>query len=62
MGSDRRTFFNQLASVGAFSGLAAILPSDALAKVEAASNGSSTAEHAQVSTLRRTHTQLSRRC
>lgn len=34
MGSDRRHFFNQLINVGALSGLAAILPSDALAKVE----------------------------
>ena len=34
MGSDRRTFFNQLVNVGALSGLAAILPSDAFAKVE----------------------------
>ncbi len=34
MGSDRRTFFNQLVNVGALSGLAAMLPSDALAQVE----------------------------
>src|ERR1700757_5175950 len=34
MGSDRRRFFNQLVNVGALSGLAAILPSDALAKAE----------------------------
>ena len=30
MGSDRRTFFNQLVNVDALSGLAAMLPSDAL--------------------------------
>jgi hypothetical protein len=34
MGSDRRTFFNQLVNVGALSGLAAMLPSDAFAKIE----------------------------
>jgi hypothetical protein len=39
MGSDRRTFFNQLVNVGALSGLAAMLPSDALAKVESSIRG-----------------------
>src|SRR5258708_2604357 len=39
MGSDRRTFFNQLVNVGALSGLAAMLPSDALAKVESSIQG-----------------------
>lgn len=34
MRSDRRQFFNQLVNVGALSGLAAMLPSDAFAKVE----------------------------
>src|SRR5260370_7032746 len=34
MGSDRRQFFNQLVNVGALSGLAAMLPSDAFAKIE----------------------------
>jgi hypothetical protein len=34
MGSDRRMFFNQVVNVGALSGLAAMLPSDAFAKVE----------------------------
>ena len=33
MGSDRRQFFNQLVNVGALSGLAAMLPADAFAKV-----------------------------
>jgi hypothetical protein len=36
MGSDRRQFFNQLVNVGALSGLAAMLPSDAFARVESA--------------------------
>lgn len=39
MGSDRRTFFNQLVNVGALSGLAAMLPSDAFAKVESSIRG-----------------------
>src|SRR5258708_10258757 len=39
MGSDRRTFFNQLVNVGALSGLAAILPSDAFARVESSIRG-----------------------
>lgn len=39
MGSDRRTFFNQLVNVGALSGLAAMLPSDALAQVESSIRG-----------------------
>jgi len=43
MGSDRRTFFNQLVNVGALSGLAAMLPSDAFAKVESGIHGESPA-------------------
>jgi hypothetical protein len=39
MGSDRRQFFNQLVNVGALSGLAAMLPSDAFAKIESALQG-----------------------
>ena len=39
MGSDRRTFFNQLVNVGALSGLAAMLPSDAFARVESSIRG-----------------------
>jgi hypothetical protein len=43
MGSDRRQFFNQLVNVGALSGLAAMLPSDAFAKVESSILGESPA-------------------
>lgn len=39
MGSDRRQFFNQLVNVGALSGLAAMLPSDAFAKIESVLQG-----------------------
>jgi hypothetical protein len=35
MGSDRRQFFNQLVNVGALSGLVAMFPSDAFARMKA---------------------------
>jgi hypothetical protein len=41
MGSDRRQFVNQLVNLGALSGLAAMLPSDAFAKVESSILGES---------------------
>jgi hypothetical protein len=43
MGSDRRQFVNQLVNIGALSGLAAMLPSDAFARVESSIRGESTA-------------------
>jgi len=52
MGSDRRTFFNQLVNVGALSGLAAMFPSDALAKVESSIRGETPGTGVQL----RTHT------
>ena len=48
MGSDRRTFFNQLVNVGALSGLAAMLPSDAFAKIESALRKDSPATGIQI--------------
>lgn len=48
MGSDRRQFFNQLVNVGALSGLAAMLPSDAFAKIESALQGDAPSSGIQV--------------
>jgi hypothetical protein len=59
MGSDRRTFFNQLVNVGALSGLAAMLPADAFAKVESSIRGESPAAGTQLQSgndTARTHT------
>ena len=59
MGSDRRTFFNQLVNAGALSGLAAMLPSDAFARVESSLSGESPATGVQLQTgndTARTHT------
>jgi hypothetical protein len=59
MGSDRRQFFNQLVNVGALSGLAAMLPSDAFAKIESALQGDTPAAGIQVQGtdgITRTHT------
>jgi hypothetical protein len=58
MGSDRRQFFNQLVNLGALSGLAAMLPSDALAKVESSILGETPAAGlpVQAGGTTRTHT------
>lgn len=59
MGSDRRQFFNQLVNVGALSGLAAMLPSDAFAKIESAPSGDMPSAGIQVQGadgVTRTHT------
>jgi hypothetical protein len=59
MGSDRRQFFNQLVNVGALSGLAAMLPSDAFARVESRIRGETPGTGAQLQSgndTTRTHT------
>jgi hypothetical protein len=58
MGSDRRQFFNQLVNLGALSGLAAMLPSDALAKLESSILGETPAAGlpVQAGSTTRTHT------
>jgi hypothetical protein len=59
MSSDRRTFFNQLVNIGAMTGLAAMLPSDALAQVEGSIRGETPEAGLQIETGNgtvRTHT------
>jgi hypothetical protein len=58
MGSDRRQFFNQLVNLGALSGLAAMLPSDAFATVESSILGETptTGLPVQAGNTTRTHT------
>ena len=59
MGSDRRQFFNQLVNVGALSGLAAMLPSDAFARVESSIRGETPGTGVQLQSdnnTTRTHT------
>jgi hypothetical protein len=59
MGSDRRTFFNQLVNVGALSGLATMLPSDAFAKIESVLQGGASSAGIQAQSadgITRTHT------
>jgi hypothetical protein len=59
MGSDRRQFLNQLVNVGALSGLAAMLPTEAFAKVENSLRGETPATGVQLQTSNdttRTHT------
>jgi hypothetical protein len=50
MTSDRRKFFNQLVNIGALSGLAAMLPSDAFAEVEKTLLGETSTTGIQIKT------------